>query len=85
MAHFYGRLRGKAKTEATRCGGKAKGLQADVAGWDIGVHIDATHDPYSGSDLLTIYVNEGSNAPNTNRLIGYVSQSPHGPVFIPAT
>lgn len=34
MAHFYGAVTGKARTEATRLGSKASGLRAVAASWE---------------------------------------------------
>ena len=40
MAHFYGKLNGRAKTLATRCGTKNSGITALLNGWDVGVYVE---------------------------------------------
>lgn len=39
MSHFYGRLSGKAKTTATRCGTKDSGVETIAAGWGGAIHV----------------------------------------------
>ena len=50
MARFYGELRGRAATTATREGSERSGLWAHVRGWDI---TGGSNDP-SISQLLAV-------------------------------
>ena len=40
MSHFYGTLRGRAKTTATRTGHRTTGLRAIAASWQGAVQVD---------------------------------------------
>ena len=39
MSHFYGVVKGQAKTRATRCGGSS-GLETYAASWKGAVHVE---------------------------------------------
>ena len=53
MSHFYGILRGRAKTEATRCGTKS-GLTAIVGGWHVAVRVECRHNERTGKDEIVV-------------------------------
>ena len=50
MARFYGTPNGKARTQATRCGSKSKGIFTKVMGWNgivtVEVFADGDKDRY---------------------------------------
>jgi hypothetical protein len=43
MAHFYGKIDGKARTHASRLGTKASGLSTVVASWEGAVSVELMH------------------------------------------
>lgn len=43
MAHFYGTLQGRARTEATRCGTKDSGVQVQAASWQGSIRVEVYH------------------------------------------
>lgn len=61
MAQFYGILRGRAKTPATRLGHKTSGLTAEVNGWEGGARVVARFDNDTQVDAFDIYSTAGSN------------------------
>ncbi len=70
MARFYGELRGKAATTATREGSERSGLWAHLRGWDIGVVVFC--DVVDGCDVIKVYETGGSNNPSLSKLIATV-------------
>lgn len=66
MSHYYGRLSGKAKTQATRCGSKGSGIEATVETWQHVVRTSFTHGA-SGGDLLSVEVTTKEG----NRLVSW--------------
>lgn len=75
MSRFYGRVRGQAKTEATRRGGPTSGLVTECNGWDVGVECRATVDPY-GRDRIAVWVTAGSNGSQNAWHIGDATLTP---------
>jgi len=67
MAHFYGEIRGQAKTIATRRGSKTSGLSGHLRGWNIGVRVELTH--RDGVDVIEVYHTSGSNGGEKDVLI----------------
>ena len=59
MSHFYADIRGN-KGEATRCGTKNSGIQANIRGWNTGVKIYLYHE--NGKDRIEVYRTHGRNA-----------------------
>lgn len=39
MAHFYGVVKGQARTRATRCGSKRSGLRTSAKTWDAEIEV----------------------------------------------
>ena len=70
MARFYGELRGRAATTATREGSERSGLWAHVRGWDIGVVVFC--EVKDGRDVIRIYKTGGSNDPSISQLLAVV-------------
>lgn len=54
MSHFYGTIRGKAKTAATRCGTKASRLETIAASWQGAVKVSLSHDETTGRDMASV-------------------------------
>lgn len=52
MAHFYGRVRGRGKSEATRCGSKGTGLQMEAMAWGGSVMVRLYH--LDGVDYVSV-------------------------------
>lgn len=69
MAHFYGSLKGQARTEATRRGSKAWGMVAHIRGWNIGARVVLSHNPETGKDVVRVYCTGGSNGVAPDRLL----------------
>ena len=67
MAHFYGSIKGCAKTEGTRRGTKKTGLSAHVRGWDVGVRVELAH--VAGVDVVTVFRTGGSNGAESSALL----------------
>jgi len=65
MSHFYGRMHGKARTPATRCGSTDSGIHAHLSGWDVGVKVSgyviSDEDPLE--DVFMVSFTRGSNNP----------------------
>lgn len=59
MAHFYGEIKGQAKTTAGKIGSIKSGLNAHIRGWDIGCRIECKCE--DGQDIIKIYKTGGSN------------------------
>jgi hypothetical protein len=72
MSRFYGRVRGQAKTEATRRGSPTSGLVTECNGWDVGVECRATVD-LNGEDRIEVWMTAGSNS-DGSCYIGSVSR-----------
>jgi hypothetical protein len=53
MAHFRGTIQGN-RTEASRLGTKASGLQANVASWEGAVVVEAWHNKEDGHDWVEV-------------------------------
>ena len=68
MAHFYGEIRGQAKTIATRRGSKTSGLSGHLRGWNIGVRVELEYKEGIG-DVINIYHTSGSNGGEKDVLI----------------
>jgi len=83
MAQFRGTVQG-GRGEAARLGHKSTGLSTTCRGWSIGVdaHASTTDD----EDSISVVMNEG-NGYNAGRsmTLGYVLETPAGPVFQPST
>jgi len=62
MAHFYGSIKGQAKTQATRRGSEKGGMDAHIRGWDVGCRVQA--ECVDGKDTFTVYRTNGSNNPS---------------------
>lgn len=67
MAHFYGSVRGQARTMATRRGSKVGGMSAHIRGWDIGARVELIH--LGGKDVVRVYKTSGSNAKGSDELV----------------
>lgn len=72
MAHFYGDLKGQAKTIATRRGSKTSGLSGHLRGWNIGVRVELTH--RNGVDVIEVYQTNGSNGGGRDKLIATLQE-----------
>jgi hypothetical protein len=77
MSRFYGRVRGQAKTEATRRGSANSQLVTECNGWDIGVRCIARPGK-ADEDLIEIWLTGGSNGYNSTKPIGTVSLDNEG-------
>ena len=54
MAHFFGTVTGKAKTQASRCGTKASRLETIAASWQGAVKVSLSHDDTTGQDIASV-------------------------------
>jgi len=68
MARFYGILRGKAKTEATRTGSPSSGLAVIMKGWRGAIRVDLS--VREGEDWFEVWheTNEGNKLVAEGRL-----------------
>lgn len=69
MSHFYGTIKGQAKTTATRRGSPASGLITTTNGWDCGVTVEATLRE-NDLDTFKITLTGGSHAERTPIVLG---------------
>jgi hypothetical protein len=67
MAHFYGSIRGKAKTQGTRCGTKNGGMSAHIRGWRIGARVELRH--VDGKDVVQVFATNGSASTGDDELL----------------
>ncbi len=70
MAHFYGGVTGKSRTEATRLGTKNSGLKVFANGWHIGLTAHITHNGVTGKDEITVYITDGSGGGGEHKCLG---------------
>lgn len=63
MARFYGEVRGRSRTVASREGSEDSGLRAHLRGWDCGVKIECSV-LTDGRDVIRVYRTGGSNDPD---------------------
>jgi hypothetical protein len=70
MAQFRATIRGQ-RGEASRLGSKKSGITANVNGWGIGVHVEASHAGEFG-DCIRIWATKGSSADKGMQYIGMV-------------
>lgn len=72
MARFYGIIKGRSKTAATRLGSEQSGLIAHVRGWNVGVFIRC--EVVDGKDIIKIFRTNGSNDPVIGELITIIKE-----------
>ena len=81
MAHFYGGISGKARTDATRLGTEHSGLYAWISGWKSGVTVRASYNYIYKRDEFHIYAGTGSDpSGGYDKLLGMVYLSKNGKV-----
>lgn len=56
MSHFYGTLRGQARTQATRRGSKNKPLTTIAASWQGAVTVELLFNEKTGQDIAHVYL-----------------------------
>lgn len=68
MARFYGTIRGKAQTTATRIGTVNSGMYAHIRGWNFGaaIRLDTTE---NDEDHIAIFLTSGSKNENSSKCI----------------
>jgi len=69
MAHFYGDVRGKAKTRATRVGSKTSGMNSHIRSWNKGIEIICDYNERDNKNIFEVYLTGGSNNSSNKRLI----------------
>ena len=77
MSHFYGTVKGSAKTTATRRGSKASGLTTTAASWEGAVKVHLSHDEETGRAVYVVTLTPWLGA-GVNRVLasGYVDGNP---------
>lgn len=83
MARFFLTARNGRGNE-TSVGGRTSVEQAHIRGWNAGIKVSTNHGEKGQPDELAVYMTGGSNGHTTDRLLGYVRDTPDGPVFTPA-
>ena len=68
MSHFYGKLQGSARSEATRCGTKDSGLTAWVASWRGAVRSEVYLRESDGVDCVRVSVEPWEGVGQTREL-----------------
>lgn len=76
MSHFYSRIQGS-KGAATRCGTRGSGISAEATGWGIGTLSIIRYDLELDTDVVYIYLTDGSNG-NNKTLLTTVYKAPDG-------
>jgi len=69
MARFRGTVKG-GRGEASRLGSKISGITSFTSGWDIGVKVEIRYDEVLDTDVVTIFLTEGSRNYNTYIQLG---------------
>lgn len=59
MAHFRGTVKGN-RTEASRLGHKATGLEVEANGWTGGVRVELAYNEKTGQDVALVTLSGGS-------------------------
>lgn len=72
MARFYGEIKGKAASKATREGDERSGMDAHIRGWNAGIKIECGVDRKTGEDVCRAFATGGSRVPTVGRLLGTV-------------
>ena len=62
MAHYYGRIIGSAKTDATRRGFKSTGIEARADSWTVGARVVLKWSEQLQTDIVTLYHTTGSGS-----------------------
>jgi len=58
MAHFYGQVRGAARTSATRVGHRNTGIAVEAASWSISARVELSSE--DGVDVMNVSVYRGN-------------------------
>ena len=74
MARFYGLVRGRARTVATRLGNEKLGLSVRAQGWNVGVFVDCRVDKQTGKDIIYVYKTGGTNNPKLGDIIAIIEE-----------
>ena len=69
MSRFYASIKGQAKTEATRRGGKKSGIEGHIRGWNVGISVAGIVGT-EGEDVFDVWLTPGSNDSKTSKHIG---------------
>lgn len=69
MSHFYGSIRGSAKTEVTRAGSKSSGMHSHIRSWNRGIAVSMLHNEEGNVDRFAIYLTGGSTRPHPERIL----------------
>ena len=72
MSQFYGSISGQGKTQVTRGGGKASGIQGHIRGWDVGIRVRGRCVEADGEelDVFDVYLTGGSNGATPDKHLG---------------
>lgn len=62
MSHYYGRVVGSARTDATRRGFKNSGISARADSWSVGGKVSIRWCPIKQTDIVTVYHTQGSRS-----------------------
>lgn len=74
MAHFYAKAQGN-KGPTSRCGTKSSGITATATGWDIGATISIKYDKTLETDVLTLYLTDGTSGSASHLAGEYINQN----------
>lgn len=70
MSHFYSRIKGT-RGEATRCGAKTSGLNAEAFGYGVGGRIRMEYNAKLDTDVVHLYVTTDHNK-NSKLVASYI-------------
>lgn len=78
MARFYGEIKGKARSKATREGDAESGIEAHIRGWNVGIEVVCLPKRDSGLDRCEVYLTGGSHTPSRLTRLSVVEEDPRG-------
>ncbi len=78
MARFYGEIKGRAASKATREGDEDSGIEAHIRGYDVGVKVECFKSRISDIDVCKVYMTGGSRNPKKVMQLGYVESNAKG-------
>lgn len=81
MARFYGTVKGKAASVASREGTEQTGIMSHTGGWDVGIRVvcHVRQDSVAGKlDECLVHLTGGSNNPQSIRQLAVAESNPEG-------
>lgn len=81
VPHFFGNVRGSAKTTVTRTGTKKSGIYACVQAKLVGVAVKGEYDPEKDEDVFEFFATPGSEGKGPVLSIGVIRRKREEPLI----